>query len=134
MFRNRNLAREVYLIPHLTGCMVHWLALYQKEGLKEPESVMAHTKKYQDENDDYLDFREKYIVKDANCAIAWTELRERFRSWHDEHIAGRDVKRMSHRGDEIKKYFIAKLGEERCSSIQNVKIRGFFGYRLLLVA
>lgn len=117
-------------IPYLTGCMVHWLIKYRNEGLKEPESVIAHTKKYQDENDEYIDFRDKYIVKDANSAIAWSELRERFREWHDENFARRGAKRMTLRGDEIKKYFISKLGEERNSTIDKIKIRGFYGFKL----
>lgn len=118
--------------PYFLGCLVHWLKLYRKEGLKEPESVIAHTRAYQEENDEYLEFRQKYITfSKENDGVSWADLREKFREWHQQNISRFGGKRMTPRGDEVKKYFVSKLGPETQYCQKNgQRVRGFKNYKL----
>lgn len=117
--------------PYFLGCLVHWLRLYRQEGLKEPASVIAHTLAYQEDNDEFIEFRKQYIIYKEGEGVSWSDLREKFRCWHNENISQFNGKKMTPRGDEVKKYFIAKLCPETFITLKGQRVRGFKNFHCL---
>lgn len=88
-------------IPELAPAFLWWLikmySKYIKEGLKEPELVLASTKEYWDENDMYKQFIDENLTKaykedgktiDEESKITLSELYTRFREWFRECFPG----------------------------------------------
>ena len=96
---------------HFAGLMVHWLQLYRKEGLSEPVCVKEHTKKYEEEHDDWKEFRERYILpRPGRCQ--WTDVYDCLNAWLNSGV------KKTHR-DTTKNYFIKHLGPIAHNSVSD---------------
>lgn len=128
---NSELSEKVKVWPsYFAGCMVHWLKLLRQDPAFEPPSaVNRHTNQYKEDNDEWKEYRDQYILKtdEKDNYIQWADLREHFRKWHDAQFPR---EKMTKRGDEVKKYFINKLGQwASTTTAGNVQLRGWWGFQ-----
>jgi P4 family phage/plasmid primase-like protien len=89
--------------PYFAGLMVYWLKLYRAEGLIEPECVVQHTRQYEEEHDQWKEFRDMHLVHRPGRCL-WTRLRTEFITWVMQ------TSRQSLSKDAAKAYFTKHLG------------------------
>lgn len=66
--------------PYFMSMLIHYCNLQNKHGIKEPESVMVSTCNYKNENDQYVNFFEKYKPSDDNIETG-KYLYSSFQNW-----------------------------------------------------
>ena len=106
---------------YFAGLMVYWLQQYRKEGLIEPCCVTKHTKLYEEEHDEWTDFRDEYIQEIREQGIMWTELLEIFKAW----FAQTYTHKSPPKDNKIKQYFVKKYGNVKLVKIQGKAIWGW---------
>lgn len=72
------------------------------------------------------DFYSQFITIKPQEAIKWKDIMARFWPWYIQHYAA--APHMDKR--LMKRWFVDKLGPERCSSVRGIKSKSFFGYQL----
>lgn len=106
--------------------MMDTISYYNKiiECLNIPNEVLNITQEHKDE---YKDFRDKYITKDDNSYIQWSDLKITFNKWlksiNKPILNGKGFK-------ELKKYFETKLGKFVNTRRNNDNLHGFTGWKL----
>ncbi len=98
---------------------------WQNVGLKEPASVIAFTKQYQAQNDQFREFFEEYIIKDANATEPMTmaEVWQKYGEWHTINEAGSKRPKK-----DLQKYLEKRLGQHHMAG--EAKAQGWVGYSL----
>ena len=99
---------------------------WKQDGLKEPASVIAFTKKYQAQNDQFRDYFDECIVKDANATEPMTmaEVWSKYTEWHSINETG--TKRPK---KDLQKYLEKRLGQHHMAG-ENKTQQGWVGYSL----
>ena len=107
--------------------MLNYYKIYKITGLNPPNNVLKYTQHYKYVNDYYSEYVSKYLEKNENSFIIWTELKDSFVEWYYEN-KGSTIPQMKC----IKEYFENKvfLEEEKHKSVKNVKYRGWSGWLL----
>jgi P4 family phage/plasmid primase-like protien len=94
---------------------------YKKEGLIEPDAVKAATKDYQKVNDNYIEFIDDCLQKDATASVKLEDVFKRFREWWKENFGTKTPTRK-----DMKACLEKKLGKYLSSSKG-----GWVGYKLI---
>ena len=99
---------------------------WKEDGLKEPSSVIAFTKKYQAQNDQFRDYFDESIIKDANATEPMTmaEVWSKYTEWHSINETG--TKRPK---KDLQKYLEKRLGQHHMAG-ENKNQQGWVGYSL----
>ena len=103
------LSEKVKVWPkYFAGCMVYWLKLLREDkAFNPPLSVVRHTNKYREDNDDWREFCKIYLKNEPGI-LKWTDLLTVFKKWHKEYFL-LDCKA---KPAEIKCYFEKYFNEE----------------------
>lgn len=105
-YRNRNFLMDPFFenqIPEMASAFLYYCvkmyAVYRREGLRDPETVVRHTNAYWEENDIYGQFTKENLEKafkpsppdyhgeqqlDETAMVTLAELYARFKDWHKE--------------------------------------------------
>ena len=94
---------------------MHWLQIYRREGLIEPEVVKESLEDLRDEHDEFLEFREILLERaEPTVLLSWAALSSAVQEWYDKkHHRRISMANKSQEAAKIKKYFSSKLGEIR---------------------
>ncbi len=105
--------------------LIKYYDRWRKEGLKEPESVIAFTKQYQAQNDQFRDFFDEYIIKDATAVDPMTisEVWSKYGEWHSCNETGQKKPKK-----DLQKYLEKRLGQYHMAGEK--KSPGWNGYVL----
>ena len=116
--------------PSMAGYLVHWLQILRTEGLSEPIAVVRRTSEYRDDNDQFKDFIDEYLVAepDSSRCLQWKDLKAAFRIWHDAKWPNNRLK--ANIPSSIRDYFTGKLGKFYDTNRGHQKCVGYFGWRL----
>ena len=113
------------------GLMVHWLKQYRNEGLSEPESVTRHTKQYEEEHDDWVEFRDMYLRRQGE-GCGWSDLLAKFNTWYKRRFNTDFTFKSNSEKEKVRKYFVKHLRVPCQNSRMGGKpIMGFKGWAIV---
>lgn len=107
-----------YFIPML----IEYHKLYKKEGITEPEEVLACTKDYKRNNDHLADFIHNCIEKDTNSFLSLNDAFVDLKAWSKDDNIQMKIPTKA----ELEKYLSKNIG--KCISRNNFK--GYKGYKI----
>ena len=98
---------------------------WRKHGLKEPASVIAFTKQYQAQNDQFKDFFEECIIKDPVAVepLTMNKVWQKYTEWHSINETSQKKSKK-----DLKKYLEKRLEQHHLAGEQ--KEEGWIGYSL----
>lgn len=74
--------------PYFASMLIHYCNLQSKHGITEPDSVMVSTCNYKNENDQYINFFEKYKQSDDNIETG-KDIYSTFQSWWNDNMTSK---------------------------------------------
>ncbi len=106
--------------------LIQFYDKWRNHGLKEPASVIAFTKKYQAQNDQFRDFFDEYIIKDSSADEPMTmrEVYMKYGEWYTQNETG--TKRPK---KDLQKYLEKRIGQHHMAG-ENKGHDGWMGYKL----
>ena len=87
--------------------------------------MVQHTRQYEEEHDDWKEFRDTFLRREGE-GCGWRDVLHSFKEWHKEHVGDKPPGER-----EIKTYFEKHLGPEKNNKVNKKPLRGFKGWKLI---
>lgn len=104
--------------------LIHYYSKYMKEGIYEPEEVLACTKEYQKDNDTIKNFIHERVEKVNGAFVSQTELYNDFKYWYKD--SGEPMKNIPN-----KKNIVKYINKDLCMCTVNNGQSGWCNYQLI---
>ena len=104
--------------------LIHYYSKYMKEGIYEPEEVLACTKEYQKDNDTIKNFIHERVEKVNGAFVSQTELYNDFKYWYKD--SGEPMKNIPN-----KKSIVKYINKDLCMCTVNNGQSGWSNYQLI---
>jgi P4 family phage/plasmid primase-like protien len=103
--------------------LIHYFAIYKKEGITEPEEVTKFTKAYQQKSDIFMEFLNDHIIKSDKASehVSLPALLALMRNWYRENYADRKCPNKK----DLKEYLLKN--SDFCKALKNESL---YGYKL----
>lgn len=114
---------------YFAGYLIYLLNILKENNFKliEPDEVVKKLNEYKDDNDEYKDFRDSYIIKSDDDYIQWNTLKTTINKW----LKFKNKPLLDGKGFKIlKKYFEEKLGKFSNTTRNHENVHGFMGWSL----